>query len=182
MPRRQPGVFVISIGIILSGIWLIAAALGAPLVPFHRIWPVILCFLGLALLLQTTRGHRKPEGLLFLGVSVFVIGLLLTPFSLGIGNLTWRAFGGYWPALLVIIGFGLLMLYLVDGMQRHVILLPSFLFGGTGLFLLPLTLGLFSSPAMREVIRYWPLLVIAVGIAIFTSLREDPAEVIEDSD
>jgi hypothetical protein len=182
MPRRQPGVFIISIGIILIGVWLIVAALGAPLVPFQRIWPVILCFLGLALLLQTARGHRKPEGLLFLGVSIFFTGLLLIPFSLGVGNLTWRAFGRFWPTLLVIVGFGLLILYLVDGMRRHVILLPSFLFGGAGLFLLPLTLGLFKSPAMREVIRYWPLLVIAVGISVFTSLRADHTDAIQDAE
>jgi hypothetical protein len=90
--------------------------------------------------------------------------------------MAWATFGKYAPVLLLIAGCAFLIVYLFGGMGRLAILFASLLLGALGTILLPLTLGLWGSVALNQALRYWPVLVIFLGGAIFLSMRGRPTD------
>jgi hypothetical protein len=44
---------------------------------------------------------------------------------------------------------------------------PAYIFGGVGLLALPFTLGVMRGEVARQVLQFWPLLVLLVGLAVF---------------
>ncbi|GAB4470585.1 MAG: hypothetical protein Kow00124_06840 [Anaerolineae bacterium] len=176
MREYQPGVIVASLGLLVIGIWIAARALGAPLMGLTRIWPALLLIGGLAVLAQARRVGARFEGSVFIGVALLLMGSLFCLFSAQIAGLSWQDMGRYWPLLLLIVGLALLIVYLAGDMQPRALPAAAYLVGGAGLLALPLTLGLVWSPAFGQVLRYWPILIVPFGLALFFRLRGQPSD------
>jgi hypothetical protein len=168
---RQPGSFIIGIGLLAVGGWIIAIRLGVRLAGIQYMWPAIVAVLGLACFVQYLFETRKHGGLLFLGLSGLLIGVFLNLFTLRVGGLTWSKMAIYWPIIPLCLGFALLILYLAEGMRQQSLLLPTYLFGGIGLFALPITLKIIQGPVFDQVIRFWPVLVVLIVLAIILQPR-----------
>ena len=168
---RQPGSFIIGLGLITIGGWIIAIRFGIRLAGIRYMWPAIIAVLGLAFLVQYIFEKRKHGGLVFLGVAGLLIGIFLNLFTLRVGGLTWSAMAYFWPVIPLCLGVALLILYLAEGMRQQSLLIPTYIFGGVGLFALPITLKVIQGPVFNQVIQFWPVLVILVVLAIIVQPR-----------
>ncbi len=176
MREYQPGVTVASLGLLLIGVWIAARALGTPLMGLARIWPALLLISGLAMLVQARQAGGRIEGSVFVGVTLLLVGSLFCLFSARVAGLSWQDMGRYWPLLLLIVGLALLIVYLAGDMQQRALLAAVYLFGGAGLLALPITLGLVWKPAFGQVLRYWPVMIVLFGLALFFRLRSQPSD------
>lgn len=169
--RRQPGAVIGGLGLVLTGGWLIATGLGAPLIGFDRLWPALLVILGLALLVQQgARGYRG-NGLVLIGVAALLTGAFLCVFTLQVGGLDWPDMAGYWPIFFVIAGTAFTLAYVAGGMREQPLLVPIYALGGFGLLALPITLGIIRGAVFNQALRLSPLLLFLIGLGIFLRLR-----------
>lgn len=170
MHRRHPGVIILGVILAASGGWLAASALGLPLLPGARLWPLMVTAGGAALLAENASQRRPSAGFGFLGAMLVPLGAILLVFTLGIGGANWQHVLSAWPVGLVLLGWAALAVYLMEGMGQEGLLVVAFLVGGVGLAALPFTMGAIRAPAFSQVTRFWPaalaLGVIALGLGV----------------
>ncbi|MBN1312464.1 MAG: hypothetical protein JXB30_13690 [Anaerolineae bacterium] len=181
---RQPGSLIVGLGLVVIGGWIIAIRFGVRLAGIRYMWPAIIAVSGLACLVQYIFEKRKHGGLLFLGVSGLLIGGFLNLFSLRVGGLTWPDVARFWPVIPLCLGFALLILYLAEGMRQQSLLIPTYIFGGIGLFALPLTLRMVQGPVFDRIVKFWWVLVVLALLAIIVQPRipQEEDELIEEID
>ncbi|MBN1427534.1 MAG: hypothetical protein JXB07_04060 [Anaerolineae bacterium] len=168
---RQPGSWIVGLGLITIGGWIIAMQFGIRLAGIKYMWPAMIAMIGLALIVQYIFEKRKHGGLIFLGVTGLLIGVFLNLFTLRVGGLTWSAMTYFWPVIPLFLGIAMLILYLAEGMRQQSLLVPTYIFGGIGLFALPVTLKMVQGRVLNQVIQFWPLLVILALLAIIVRPR-----------
>ena len=138
---------------------------------FDKLWPLIPVLIGVTLLAQNSGQAMGGSGVILVGITLLLSGLVLCLFTLNLGNLSWQSLNSYWPLFLFIIGIAFLFVYLRDGSRRQPLLLPTYLIGGTGLLLLPITLNLFQNPGFRQALRLWPLFLVLITSVAIATLR-----------
>ncbi len=176
MLKRQPAAVITGLIFILVGGGLIVSAIGLPVPSVSALWPGILLLVAVGMLWQYASESRHRDGLLFIGVVLSGFSLLALAFSVGLEGLTWFDFRRFWPMLLVLVGLGLLMAYMAGDFTRHSLRIPAALIGGLGLLLLPVTLGLHRTESFRQILTYWPVLLVPVLLTFFFRLRSHDAE------
>lgn len=164
---RQPGAIAGGIGLLLAGVWLLADILGAPLAGPGQMWPGLLVLAGAAMLIQHLARQRGEGGLAFVGLGMTLMGAFLCVFALRLGGLTWPSMAQYWPALLIIVGAMFVGTHVLDGMRSPDLLVPGYLIGGLGLFLLPITLGIVPGPIFNQIVQLSPIPVALALLAMF---------------
>jgi hypothetical protein len=106
---------------------------------------------------------NNEQGKIFFGTILFLFGLFFFLRSLDIirhGNHV------FWPALLMIIGFAFLMLF-VSNAREWVLLIPSVLFVGLGVvFMLAELRYLYYWDVWCAIGQYWPVVLILIGIGL----------------
>lgn len=186
--KRQPGALVLGVGLLSAGLWTITSTV-YPLASGHpnerlwgvpELWPMLLAILGVAMLAQVIFRPNGQLGLVFLGIILLLFGLFFSLFTLKVGNLGWKEMARLWPILAIIIGFAFLIVYIADDLRKSSFLIPVYGFGGLGIFLLPLTLGLTRSSGFSQSLQLWPLLLFVVALLIFS--RSTPPDSRSDSD
>jgi hypothetical protein len=171
MKRQQTGALIGALGLVGIGGWLLALALGVPLMGFDRLWPLIPALAGLVFVVQYAVTASRPVGLLFVGMIALLAGTFLCTFTTGLGGLTWRS---------MVIGVAFMALYLAGDMREGALLPPAYIFGGIGILALPFTLGVMRGEVARQVLQFWPLLVLLIGLAVFFG-RHSPGDDDEQS-
>lgn len=171
MGRRQPIVTISAGGLIAAGLWLVLSGLGVPLLTLSQLWPIILVVGGAALLVQNGQQARQSIGLVLSGTMALLNGLFLMLFSFRVGNLTWADMAGWWPTFLLMAGLSFLAVYLTDGMRDPSLLTLTHVLGGSGLLVLPFTLGIIQGAVFNQAARLWPLALILIGLAVALRLR-----------
>lgn len=122
----------------------------------------VFIFFGLSYTFNSFGSNRK--GVLFASTIIFLVGLVLFIISnFEIQHISKLII----PSSLMIIGIGLLMIY-IDGGQKTYLLLLSLLFIAAGI-IITITHGEISFPSfissfIRVVEKYWPLILIFGGI------------------
>ena len=180
MKRQQTGALIGALGLVGIGGWLLALALGVPLMGFDRLWPLIPALVGLVFVVQYAVTTSRPVGLLFVGMIALLAGTFLCTFTTGLGGLTWRSMAQYWPVFPLVIGVAFMALYLAGDMREGALLPPAYIFGGIGILALPFTLGVMRGEVARQVLQFWPLLVLLIGLAVFFG-RHSPGDDDEQS-
>jgi hypothetical protein len=175
MKREQTGALIGALGLVGIGGWRLAAALGVPLMSFDRLWPLILALAGLVFVVQYGVTASRPVGLLFVGMLALLGGMFFCAFTTQLGGLAWRDMAQYWPVFPLVVGAAFMTLYLAGDMREQALLPPAYIFGGIGIFALPFTLGVMRGEVARQVLQFWPLLVLLVGLAAFFG-RHSPAD------
>jgi len=188
--KPQPGALVIGVGLLFfAGPWTIFSTLypvisgraNVRLWPgLPELWPMLLVIFGVAMLAQVIFRPEGQLGLVFLGIVILMFGLFLSLFTLKVGNLGWADLARLWPVFAIIIGFAFLIVYVADDLRSSSFLIPVYVVGGLGIFLLPVTLGLTRGSGFAQSLQLWPLLVLVLAILIF--FRPTPADDRADSD
>ena len=156
-----PGLLLIALGA-----WLLAGTLGVRLPGVETLWPVLLIVFGLAFVFQFFAEGRHSEGLVFTGVAGALLGAFFLAITLG--PLNWNDAGRLWPVYVLIGGLAFLAQWLARPGQRG-LLVPALLALAVGGAALALTLGLVRAGVAEQITRLWPLLLIALGLALLGS-------------
>jgi len=186
--KRQPGAYVIGVGLLIGGLWTVASVLypllsgraNVRLWGLPELWPALLTLAGSAMLAQAIFGTERQPGLIFLGIIASLLGVFLGSFTLKIGNLGWGEMARWWPMFPIIFGFAFLILHIADDMRNSALLVPVYVIGGFGLFALPVTLGLTRGSNFTQAFQLWPMLAIVLALLVF--FRSHPTEKRNDSD
>ena len=146
-----------------AGAWLLAGTLGVRLPGLITLWPAVLIAFGLTFLIQFFATGRRSEGLVFTGVAGTLLGVFFLAFTLG--PLAWSALGRWWPMFVVIAGLAFLAQWLARTAERG-LLITALMALAVGLTALALTLGLIRTDISEQVARWWPLVLILLGLAL----------------
>ncbi|MBN2030072.1 hypothetical protein JW824_07475 [bacterium] len=149
------------VSLILIGLWFFLHQYFFFSSHWMRIYPFLLLFFALFLILETFR--RNHSNSLFWGVVFFIIGLFF--FLRNFGIIDYYYADEYWPVFLLAFGFGFLVLFLFNPKDWGVIIPASiFLFLGIG-FSSRTFLGMFWGwDSFIE--KYWPAVLIVIGLGI----------------
>jgi hypothetical protein len=171
MHKQQPGALIAGLGLLITGGWLIVAQATTSAIGFDRLWPVIPAIFGLALLVNYNRRTGEGLGSVLAGIFIMLTSAFLCTFTLELGNLAWKDLLAYSPVFLLIVGASLMFIGLISGGDEQGLLIPAYAIGGLGLLLMPFTAGALRGPALSQVIRLWPLLVILTVLGVVLRLR-----------
>ena len=153
-----PGMILISIGVIL----LIHKIL-PDFLNWRHIYPLILLALGVSMILSVSFRSNTDKGAVFPGTILFFIGLFF--FLRNFGLVEYYYVREIWPIFIIIVGLGLLALFIVKPSVTGV-LIPAgiLLFIGVISFLNKLYI---IDIALWEIVSdYWPVILIVVGAGI----------------
>jgi hypothetical protein len=149
------------LGTVWAGLGLIGLGIAlvvAQWIGWDRIWPLFPVLGGLGLLAAYLLTGSKDEGLVFLGVLALLVGLFFFGFTLGFWE--WSQMAVLWPVLPLIGGVAFVALFLAQRSRDLGALglgCAALIVGVVGL---AFTYGLVGS----DVWRFWPLLLILMGI------------------
>ncbi|MBI3762560.1 MAG: hypothetical protein HY260_11970 [Chloroflexi bacterium] len=169
-----PGVFLI-----LLGLYFLAQQLQIPLPSLGKLWPGIVVLGGLSFLSQYTFGGRRDSGLIFVGVAATLVGAFFFLFTLSLSlplpglsdGVTWNDMARLWPGFVVIGGVAFLAQWMANPANHGArnMSLIALLFG---LVALAFTLSLTDRRLLEQVVKFWPVLLIAAGVQfLFQYLR-----------
>jgi hypothetical protein len=137
----------------------------------EELWPGLLVLGGLAFWLQYLFGGLRDPGLVFVGTAALLLGLFFFLFTLNVelpfefenlrGPIDWEDNEFLWPAYPIIGGIAFVLLGILgrDGGALGLGLLAI----AVGVVAFPFTLN--SADGLEEIGRYWPVLLILVGVA-----------------
>jgi hypothetical protein len=165
MSRRSPAI-IPGFFLIVLGAWLLAQNLGVPLPGWDIAWPAVLVVVGLAFILQFFLGRRAESGLIFTGVAATLLGVFFLAFTLG--YFRWGDMGRYWPVIVLIGSAAFFGQWLCRPSERG-LLVPAFLALVVGGIALPITLRVVNPVLAGLVIKFWPVALLLVGVALLVS-------------
>ncbi len=161
--QNRRGAFLPGLLLILLGAWLLASTLGVKLPDLSQLWPAVLLVFGLAALVQYFAEGRRSEGLVFTGVAAALLGGFFLAITLG--PLEWADLGRYWPVFILIGGAAFLAQWLARPGETG-LLVPVGLAAVAGLGALALTRGLLDPALSAQLLRWWPVLLILLGLGL----------------
>ena len=155
MQRDRVGAVWAGLGLIGLGTALILAQW----IGWEKVWPIFPILAGLAFLTGYVASGFKDAGLAFVGTAATLVGLFFFGFSLGYWD--WAQMAQLWPVLPMIGGVAFLVLFLAAGRARDVGVLGV---GCAGIVVGVVGLGLAFGLVGDQILRYWPLLLVFVGV------------------
>ena len=166
---RRGTVFTAAI-LITIGVYLLLANLHLiPTFSATQMWPGIVVLVGLMFWLGFIFGKDHDPGLAFVGTIVTLVGLFFFLFTLninllGLGRVDWSDMGLLWPAFPLIVGIAFIVLWIAGRFRDWGVLVPAGVLVLVGFGGFAFTLG--KVPIFRDVLQWWPLLLILFGIVI----------------
>lgn len=171
-PRFPNKYVVLGMGtLFLGGLLLLftTGAVGQPL----ALWPLLLVIAGLLLLYFRVFRHG-PDSYLFLGTTLLLAGILLLVTRI----LVPLDLSRIWPFFMTISGLSLLLYGLrKSGHTRITLAIPGVAAMLLSFLFLPFSLGFVTRPFADVVAGWWPLVFVALGIALLvTHIARDRAD------
>ncbi len=167
MNRR--GAAVPALMLILVGAFFLLINLGIfRQLSITELWPGIVVAVGLMFLLGFIFGRDHDAGLAFVGTIVTLVGAFFFLFTLhvtvpGFGAVQWGDQGRLWPAYPLIVGVAFVVLWITNRFRDSGVLVPAVILLIVGLAGFSFTLG---ELPIRNVINWWPILLIALGLVV----------------
>lgn len=149
-----PGIFLIGLGLLL-----LFHKLNLFYFDWSRTYPMIFMLIGVTLLISSIM--NKISSAIFWGTIFFLIGILF--FLRNFNFIDYYYIHDIWPTFLIIFGIAFVILFIVNPKDWGVLIPGTILlfFGTTFLF------KNFHYWRAQELIqRYWPLILIVIGIGI----------------
>jgi len=147
------------IALVILGVVLLLSNLGLGMrFNMSTFWPLLVALVG-AMFIRDALRHGGDKSRVFVGVIIFGVGVLY--FLKEIGLVT-AGMGQLWPAFLIVVGLA----FFAQAAALHE---PHF--SGTGAILcaigavfLVVNMRLVDTEVFRELLKYWPVLIIAAGV------------------
>lgn len=168
MERR--GTVFTAVVLIAIGAYLLLANLRlVPAFSMTQLWPGVVVLVGLSFWLSFFFGKDHDPGLTFVGTIVTLTGLFFFLFTLnldlfGLGRVDWGDMGKLWPAFPLIVGLAFIVLWVVGRFRDWGTLVPAGILLLVGIGGFAFTLG--NVPLFRNILQWWPLLLILFGLVI----------------
>ena len=142
---------VIGIGLVILGVLFLFENFGYIAFDFKDIWPVFVILAGTGFWIGYIQ-DKKNYGLIMPGTILIIYGLMFFYCSVE----GWYYMSYLWPVFIMGPGIGFFLMYLI-GQQEKGMLIPASILTGLGiLFMLSKT----------GVMRYWPVVLIIIGIVM----------------
>lgn len=171
------GRYISGLILVLIGVILLLPNLGISIFYWGNIWPLFIILGGLAFLTGWVVSSDHDAGLAFVGTGGLLSGCFLGLFAWDI--LAWGRMADWWPAFPLIGGVAFLVLWLADRRRDPGVLVPAC--GGI------LTGGIAFLFTMYKIdwaiaVKWWPALLIALGLLIAVSRLLGPSETAKSED
>ncbi len=140
---------IIGLALIVLGALFLSDNFGYLDLDFRQIWPLIIVLAGIGFWIGYFQ-NRKNYGLLMPGTILLIYGLMFWYCA----EEGWYNMQYLWPGFMIGPGIGFFMLY-IFGEKEQGLLIPAGILTGLGVIFM------FS---FTDFARYWPLILIAVGI------------------
>ena len=159
MPKRRSIIF--GAALIAFGLWLLMRQLGIAPWGMDKAWPLLLVLVGLWRLVDgLSPPSRDPDSVWF-GMMAMLSGGLLLYITIGRGN--WESLGHQWPFFPLFAGISWIVAWAIDRRQISN-LVTGFVALVVGAVGLAWTYGLLTNAQAQAIGRFWPLILIAIGI------------------
>jgi hypothetical protein len=168
MDRR--GALIPALVLILIGVFFLLVNLGVlPKLSIAESWPGIVMFVGIMFWLGFIFSRGHDAGLAFVGTIITLIGAFFFLFTLhtfvpGYGSIQWGDQGRLWPAYPMIVGIAFVVLWIAQRFRDGGVLIPAAILLVVGLAGFSFTLG--DVTPFRDIVRFWPALLIGLGLVI----------------
>lgn len=159
-----------ALALVALGAVLLLDNLGVVTVGFSLIWPMFALGYGIYLLLQFKQNHQSDV----LSPAAFFI--LMGLFVISTHFFTWPESLPWWPFFPMFWGVGNLLTWLSGGRRDNGMLLQCVILVGSGFFIL---LG--STFWADSYLKFWPVILIAVGLILLFGRKFGPAQRQENS-
>ena len=156
---------VIGVGLIILGLLFLSENFGYFEFDFENIWPVFVLLAGVGFWIGYFQ-DRKNSGLLMPGSILIIYGLMFLYCAID----GWYLMGSLWPGFLIGPGIGFFMMYLLGGREKGMLVPASILTG----------LGLIFLISHSGILRYWPVILILIGIFLIVKYQYKSKPKIED--
>jgi hypothetical protein len=154
---------IIGIGLIILGILFLFENFGYIAFDFKDVWPVFVILAGAGFWLGYVQ-DKKNYGLLMPGTILIIYGIMFFYCSVE----GWYYMTYLWPLFIIAPGIGFFMMFLL-GQKEKGLLVPASILTGIGILFM---LG------KSGFIRYWPVLLIILGIVMIVryQIKSKPPE------
>jgi hypothetical protein len=164
--------------LILVGIFFLLVNLNVlPKLSISQVWPGIIVLVGAIFWLGYIFGPGHEAGYAFVGTILVLTGAFFFLFTLhvylpGYGTIEWGDQGRLWPAYPTIVGLAFVVLWIANRFRDSGVLVPASILLIVGLAGFGFTLD--NVPGLRDLIRLWPVLLIALGVAVLVRAMMKP--------
>jgi len=160
-----------AIALIALGGWFLLTNLGYNLPGLEQLWPLFIIFGGLAALWSYAGGQNRDPGQIFTGITALGIGAFFLLFTMNLwvpvlGRVGWGDMARLWPVFILLAGAGFMGQFIFSGFKNPGVLLTGVVVAGIGAIALAFTLGLLNRNLGALLFKFWPVALIALGLAI----------------
>ncbi len=167
MPDQRPKISIIGILLVAVGVVLLLDRVHLVYFGFGRILWLFLAFVGGWLVVRSFLYNERGKA--FWGTLLFLFSVFFFLRTFYIVGFHFRTFPA---AVLFILGFGFLMLF-VQNPRAWQVLIPAGLLGGLGAVFILADLGYLYRWDVEYAIRtYWPVILILIGLLLVFKRRE----------
>jgi hypothetical protein len=157
--------------LILLGLWFLLDNLGFNLPDVGQLWPVFIVFGGLSALWSYFTGQNRDPGQIFVGIIALGVGVFFFLFTFNLripifGRIAWDDMSRLWPAFVLIGGAAFIGQFIFGGFRDRSLLGWGFLALAIGVVSFAFTLGFLDRALGLQVLQFWPLLLIVIGLGI----------------
>jgi hypothetical protein len=143
------------------------------------LWPGIVVVVGLVFWIGYVTSAGRDPGLAFVGTIVTLVGAFFFLFTLnvsvpGLGVIGWGDMARLWPAFPLIVGVAFVVLWVTNKFRDTGVLVPAAILLIVGLGGFAFTLG--EVPALRQIVDWWPVLLIVLGVAFLVQSFARPKQ------
>jgi hypothetical protein len=152
---------VIGVGLIILGILFLFENFGYIAFDFADVWPVFVIMAGAGFWIGFIQ-DKKNYGLVMPGTILIIYGLMFFYCSVE----GWYYMTYLWPVFIIGPGIGFFMMYLLGQREKGMLVPASILTG----------LGLLFMLSKTGIMRYWPVILIIVGIVLIVRYQMKPKQ------
>jgi hypothetical protein len=178
-PLAIPGSIITGIGLILFvqnffGLW----------ETWSYAWALIICAVGVGLFIYGAWSdlpdlRRSGAKVMEVGLTLFIVFGIIFEVIFSISGVTIPINGLFWPAMLVLLGVGLLIVRSfrlirsnnTDYPRHDVNLFWPVIFIGAGILWIMLRQGTVSTTQLNTLVSLWPVLIVAAGVNLLLGRR-----------
>jgi len=164
--------------LILLGLWFLASNFGLALPNLEQLWPGFIMLGGVMALWSYFSGKDSNSGQIFIGLLGLGVGAFFFLFTFNLrlpvlGRVNWNDMNRLWPSFLLIGGGAWVGQFILSGFKGTDRLALGLLATGLGALGFAFTLGFLSQTLGAELLQFWPLILIFIGLGLFFSRRRN---------
>jgi hypothetical protein len=152
--------------LIAAGVWFLLNAMGIHTPGMGAMWPIFPTLVGMGLfgVWLFSSNKREAAGIAIPATINLLIGLFFFAFTLKVFH--WGDMAFLWPVFPLIVGISFIVAWILSLFREWGFLIPGGIVSAVGIIGLTFTMAGQNLWFLATILRWWPLILIALGIAI----------------